>query len=247
MKLLIIEDEIKTGQYLKQGLEESGFVVDFVSDGESGLHQAQTEHYDALIVDIMLPKLNGWVITQTLRAQGCLVPILILTARDTLEDKVKSFELSADDYLAKPFAFAELLARVKSLIRRSQLTAFTHNTSTTNVPAPTEEFLNHGYWQIADLKIDRLKHTVHRAGKLIHLTPKEYLLLILLAEHRGEVLPRAVIASRVWDINFDSDTNIIDVAIKRLRQKMDEGYPIKLIHTKRGMGYYLEVIDDTEQ
>lgn len=238
MKLLIIEDEIKTGNYLKQGLEETGFIVDLATDGEMGLILAQSEYYDALIIDIMLPKLNGWQVTQALREAGYLVPILILTARDALEDKVKSFELNADDYLAKPFAFAELLARIKSLIRRSQLPQALQNRSPF---IDTTEFQKQLAWELADLRIDKLKHSVTREGKIIHLTPKEYQLLLLLAEHQGEVLSRATIASRVWDINFDSDTNIIDVAIKRLRQKIDDGHEIKLIHTKRGMGYYIDL------
>ncbi|SET01513.1 heavy metal response regulator transcription factor [Thorsellia anophelis] len=242
MKLLIIEDEIKTGQYLKQGLEESGFVVDLATDGEAGLHLAQSEHYDILVIDIMLPKLNGWAITHALRKNGFLVPILILTARDSLEDKVKSFEISADDYLAKPFAFAELLARIKSLIRRSQLTNMTPYTANVSLQENVDKYHHYSDFTIADLKIDRLKHLVYRDGRIIHLTPKEYLLLELLALHQGEVLTRAVIASRVWDINFDSDTNVIDVAIKRLRHKIDHGYEVKLIHTKRGMGYFLDVV-----
>ncbi|MFC0180559.1 heavy metal response regulator transcription factor [Thorsellia kenyensis] len=226
MKVLIIEDEIKIGLYIKQGLEESGFSVDIAKEGKQGLELALTGNYDLAIIDIMLPGMNGWDITKRLRKTDLFMPILILTARDSLEDKVKSFNLKADDYLAKPFAFAELLARVNSLLRRSQLT----------FNQPNEEL----FLQISDLTIDKLKRTVTRGGKIIHLTPKEYNLLLLLIENSSQILTRSVIASRIWDINFDSDTNIIDVAIKRLRQKIDSESEIKLIHTKRGMGYYFE-------
>lgn len=249
MKLLIVEDEEKTGYYLKQGLEESGFVVELAQDGLTGLHLAQTEFYDLLILDVMLPKLSGWQILETLRRALNPVPILVLTARDTLEDKIKGFELNADDYLVKPFAFAELLARIKSLLRRTKPVASSSTSATNNdagqhfsYSSNTISTLESTEIDIADLHIDRLKHRVYRANKLIHLTPKEFQLLLLLAEHQGEVLTRTLIASRVWDINFDSDTNIIDVAIKRLRRKIDDEHELKLIHTARGMGYFLDIM-----
>jgi len=223
MKLLIVEDEIKTGEYLKQGLTEAGYVVDLLHNGLDGYHRAMTESYDLLILDVMLPDIDGWKILKSLREANRDIPVLFLTARDSVEDRVKGLELGADDYLVKPFAFAELLARVRTLMRRganllSQLT------------------LN-----IADLKLDLARHRVSRSGQRIQLTAKEFLLLELLVRHQGEVLPRSLIASQVWDMNFDCDTNVIDVAIRRLRGKIDDDFEFKLIHTVRGMGYMIDV------
>ena len=221
MKILIVEDEQKTGDYLKQGLSEAGFVADLARDGVDGLHLALTGDYDLVVLDVMLPKLDGWQVLREIRQKGKHLPVLFLTARDQVEDRVKGLEFGADDYLVKPFAFSELLARVRALLRRGK----------TNEP----ELL-----QLADLELDLLRRRVTRAGKRIDLTTKEFALLELLLRRRGEVLPRSLIASQVWDMNFDSDTNVIDVAVRRLRVKIDEGFEPRLIHTVRGMGYVLE-------
>ncbi len=226
MKLLIVEDEVKTGEYLKQGLSEAGFVVDLAHNGLDGHHLAMTEYYDLLILDVMLPDVDGWRILKSLREAGKEVPVLFLTARDSVDDRVKGLELGADDYLVKPFVFAELLARVRTLLRRGAM--------------PTAE-LN---LRIADLELDLARHRASRSGRRIHLTAKEFALLELLVRRRGEVLPRSLIASQVWDMNFDSDTNVIDVAIRRLRGKIDDNFPLKLIHTVRGMGYMIDTPDN---
>jgi len=226
MKILIVEDEIKTGEYLKQGLSEAGFVVDLTHNGLDGHHLAMTENYDLLILDVMLPDVDGWRILQSLRETSNKVPVLFLTARDSVDDRVKGLELGADDYLVKPFAFAELLARVRTLLRRG-------------VNPSTELKLT-----IADLELDLPRHRVKRGGQRIHLTAKEFALLELLVRRQGEVLPRSLIASQVWDMNFDSDTNVIDVAIRRLRAKVDDDFDIKLIHTLRGMGYMIDNPDN---
>ncbi|PKO94199.1 MAG: DNA-binding response regulator [Betaproteobacteria bacterium HGW-Betaproteobacteria-10] len=222
MKILVVEDEAKTGDYLKQGLSEAGFVVDLVRNGLDGLHQALTEAYDLAILDVMLPGIDGWQVLQGIRRAGKEMPALFLTARDTVEDRVKGLELGADDYLVKPFAFAELLARVRTLLRRGG-------------KAKEPEVLS-----AADLDLDLMRRRVTRSGKKIELTSKEFSLLELLLRRQGEVLPRSLIASQVWDMNFDSDTNVIEVAIRRLRAKVDDDFEIKLIRTVRGMGYVLE-------
>ena len=222
MKILIVEDEPKTGDYLKQGLAEAGFTVDLVRDGHDGLHRALTEAYDLAILDVMLPGLDGWSVLAGIRRAGKDMPVLFLTARDQVEDRVKGLELGADDYLVKPFAFSELLARVRSLLRRGAKT-------------PGTEWL-----RVADLELDLLRRRVTRAGKRIDLTAKEFALLELLLRRQGEVLPRSLIASQVWDMNFDSDTNVIEVAMRRLRAKLDDPFEPKLIRTVRGMGYVLE-------
>jgi two-component system, OmpR family, copper resistance phosphate regulon response regulator CusR len=222
LKLLIVEDEPKTGEYLKQGLAEAGFVVDLARDGLDGLHLAMAGDYDLAVLDVMLPGMDGWQILKALRGAGRDLPVLFLTARDQVEDRVRGLELGADDYLVKPFAFAELLARVRTLLRRGKIQA-----------AP--ELL-----RVADLELDLLRRRVSRAGRRIELTPKEFALLELFVRRQGEVLPRSLIASQVWDMNFDSDTNVIDVAVRRLRAKIDEGFEPRLVHTVRGMGYVLE-------
>lgn len=225
MKILIVEDEPKSGDYLRQGLMEAGFVSDLVRDGWDGLHQASAGGYDLVILDVMLPGLSGWQVLEGLRRAGSPVPVLFLTARDQVDDRVKGLELGADDYLVKPFAFAELLARVRTLLRRGKA-----------APEPTE-------LRVADLEIDLLRRRVTRAGRRIDLTAKEFALLELFVRRCGEVLPRTLIASSVWDMNFDSDTNVIEVAVRRLRAKVDEGFEPKLIQTVRGMGYRLEAPD----
>jgi two-component system copper resistance phosphate regulon response regulator CusR len=227
MKILIVEDEAKMSEYLRQGLTEAGFVVDLARNGLDGHHLAMTEIYDLVILDIMLPDVDGWRILEALREAGSTVPVLFLTARDSVDDRVKGLELGADDYLVKPFAFAELLARVRTLLRRG-------------VTPVIETTLN-----VADLELDLMRRRVTRAGQRIPLTAKEFALLELLIRHREEVLPRSLIASQVWDMNFDSDTNVIDVAIRRLRAKIDDAFERKLIHTVRGMGYMLDGSDET--
>ncbi|MDH4583079.1 response regulator [Pseudomonas sp. BN415] len=222
MKLLVAEDEPKTGTYLQQGLSEAGFNVDRVMTGTDALQHALSESYDLLILDVMMPGLDGWEVLRLVRTAGKDVPVLFLTARDGVEDRVKGLELGADDYLIKPFAFAELLARVRTLLRRG-------------TTAPTQAIL-----RIADLEVDFLKRRAVRSGKRIELTAKEFSLLELLMRRRGEVLPKSLIASQVWDMNFDSDTNVIEVAVRRLRAKIDDDFAIKLIHTARGMGYMLD-------
>jgi two-component system copper resistance phosphate regulon response regulator CusR len=221
MKILIVEDEPKTGDYLRQGLGEAGFVVDLARDGLDGLHLAANGDYDLIVLDVMLPSLDGWGILQTLRRGGQQMPVLFLTARDQVEDRVRGLELGADDYLVKPFAFSELLARVRTLLRRGR----------NREPE---------VMRAADLELDLLRRRVMRAGQRIDLTAKEFALLELLLRRQGEVLPRSLIASQVWDMNFDSDTNVIEVAVRRLRAKVDEPFEPKLIHTVRGMGYVLE-------
>lgn len=222
MKILVVEDEPKAGDYLKQGLTEAAFVVDLARDGIDGVHLALSESYDLAILDVMLPGLDGWQILERMRRAQQDTPVLFLTARDAVEDRVKGLELGADDYLVKPFAFSELLARVRTLLRRG-------------AKARNEEVL-----RIADLELDLRRRRVARAGRKIDLTSKEFSLLELLLRRRGEVLPRSLIASQVWDMNFDSDTNVIEVAIRRLRAKVDDGHDCKLIRTARGMGYVID-------
>lgn len=222
MKLLVAEDELKTGVYLQQGLTEAGFNVDRVMTGIDALQYALSEAYDLLILDVMMPGLDGWEVLRMVRAAGKDVPVLFLTARDGVEDRVKGLELGADDYLIKPFAFSEFLARVRTLLRRGN-------------GSPTQTIM-----RIADLEVDLMKRRAIRDGKRIDLTAKEFSLLELLLRRRGEVLPKSLIASQVWDMNFDSDTNVIEVAVRRLRAKIDDDFGLKLIHTARGMGYMMD-------
>jgi two-component system copper resistance phosphate regulon response regulator CusR len=223
VKILIVEDEPKTGEYLRQGLREAGFVVDLAQDGLDGLHLALQGEHDLVILDVMLPGMDGWQVLQSLRKRGLHMPVLFLTARDQVEDRIKGLELGADDYLVKPFSFAELLARVRTILRRGR-----SGTEPTTL-------------RVADLELDLLRRRVSRNGRRIDLTAKEFGLLELLMRRQGEVLPRSLIASQVWDMNFDSDTNVIEVAMRRLRLKIDEGQEPKLIQTVRGMGYVLEM------
>jgi len=221
VKILIVEDEPKTGDYLKQGLTEAGFVADLVRDGLDGVHAALTQDPDLVVLDILLPGLDGWQVLRQIRQAGRQMPVLMLTALGQVEDRVHGLEAGADDYLVKPFAFSELLARVRTLLRRGKTTE----------PAVL---------RAADLELDLLRRRVTRGGRRVDLTAKEFALLELLLRRQGEVLPRSLIASQVWDMNFDSDTNVIEVALRRLRAKIDDDFEPKLIRTVRGMGYVLE-------
>jgi two-component system copper resistance phosphate regulon response regulator CusR len=221
MRILLIEDEKKMAAFLAKGLREGGFVVDVARDGEEGLETALSTRYDLLIVDIMLPKKDGWAVVAELRTSGIHTPILFLTARDSVRDRVKGLNLGADDYLIKPFAFSELLARVRSLIRRS--------------PTRPEKEL-----RIQDLEIDTRRNRAVRAGIPLNLTAKEFLLLAQLARAGGEVVSRAEIIDQVWNINFETSTNIVDVMVRRLRAKVDDPFKTKLVHTIRGVGYALK-------
>ncbi|AMP09632.1 response regulator [Collimonas arenae] len=220
MRILLVEDEPKAGEYLRKGLSETGYVVDWVRNGADGLHCATSDDYDLIVLDVMLPGMDGWAVIRELRKNHA-TPVLFLTARDEVEDRIKGLELGADDYLVKPFAFAELVARIRTLLRRGPIREF--------------EMLH-----VADMAIDVMKRRVTRGGDRIDLTSKEFSLLHLMAKRQSEVLSRSLIASQVWDMNFDSDTNVVDVAIRRLRVKIDEPYGKPLIHTVRGMGYVLE-------
>ena len=230
MKVLLIEDELTLGDYIKKGLTEAGFIVEHKATGLDGYHALMTEDFNVVIMDVMLPDVSGFELVRHYRAAGKLTPVLFLTAKDDLSDRIKGIEIGGDDYLTKPFAFAELLVRIKSLLRRANQAVYTSTVM-----------------QIADLTMDIAKRSVHRGEQAINLTAKEFALLQFLLEHQGEVLPRSVIASQVWDMNFDSDTNVIDVAIRRLRLKVDDDYPVKLIHTVRGMGYRLDAIDNNDE
>ena len=220
MRLLLAEDEAHAGRYLVKGLSEGGWIVDWVRTGPDALHHALEGEYDVVVLDIGLPGMDGWGVLGALRTQR-QTPVLCLTARDRVEDRVRGLDLGADDYLIKPFAFSELLARVRALSRR---------------PKSAESDV----LELADLKVSLLRHRVERGAHRIDLTAKEYALLVLLLRRQGEVLSRMLIAEQVWDMNFDSDTNVIDVAVRRLRSKVDDHYDEKLIHTVRGFGYVME-------
>ncbi|MHA3061554.1 heavy metal response regulator transcription factor [Acinetobacter sp. ANC 4636] len=221
MHILIVEDETKIAQFLAKGLNESGYLSSITHDGLAALSLLEKKNFDLVILDVMLPEIDGWQVLKTLRTFS-KIPVLMLTAKDHVLDRVKGLELGADDYLIKPFSYIELLARVKSLLRRS-------------VKTESE------YYQVEDLILYRLERTVYRNQQKIDLSSKEFSLLHLLMQHQGEVLTRSQIASEVWNINFDTDTNVVDVAIRRLRAKIDDHFQPKLIHTVRGMGYRLSI------
>ena len=225
ISILIVEDELKTGTYLRQGLQEAGYNVTLVNDGLQGLEHILKQRYDLIILDIMLPSMDGWDILRQMRMARHEEPVLFLTAKDNISEKIRGLDLGADDYLLKPFDFAELLARIRTQLRR--------NRSQTG-----------GILTIADLTIDVARRSVSRSGKRIHLSSKEFSLLELLLQRRGEVLPRNLLSSLVWNINFESDTNAIDVAVRRLRSKIDDDFSPKLIHTVRGIGYVLEIREE---
>jgi len=220
MTILIVEDEKKTADYLRKGLQEAGYPVQVASTGHEGRQLIAQERYELVVLDVMLPGVDGWELLRLLRRSSG-TPMMFLTARDAIEDRVKGLELGADDYLVKPFSYAEFLARVRTLLRRGSV-------------RESERL------QVADLELDLLRRRVTRAGERVELTNKEFALLHLLLGREGEVLSRTTIASQVWQMNFDSDTNVVDVAIRRLRAKIDDPHPVKLIHTVRGVGYVLE-------
>jgi two-component system copper resistance phosphate regulon response regulator CusR len=222
MRILVIEDETKTGEYLLNGLTEAGYVVDVATNGIDGLHLAQEMGYDLILLDVMMPQMDGWTVMKKL-GERTKTPVLFLSARGTLEDRLKGLDLGADDYLVKPFSFAELLARIRIILRRGQ-------------PQKPEEEV----FEVGDLRIDIAKRRVERGGQRITLTNKEFNLLQFFVQHQGQVLSRSLIASRVWDMNFDSDSNVVDVAVRRLRQKIDEPFEARLIHTVHGVGYRCE-------
>ena len=224
MRILAIEDDRRGREFLAKGLRESGYIADTAADGEEGLYFATEHEYDLIVLDVMLPIYDGWRVLEKLRARGDLTPVLFLTARDAVTDRVKGLELGADDYLVKPFAWAEFLARVRTLLRRS--------------PVRQPEIL-----AIGDLELDVPRMKARRGGKTLDLTAKEFQLLCLLARRRGEVLSRTTIAEQVWDMNFSTDSNAVDVTMGRLRRKMDEPFAKKLIHTQRGLGYVMEERD----
>jgi two-component system copper resistance phosphate regulon response regulator CusR len=221
MRILVIEDEKKTAAFLAKGLDEAGYTVEIARDGETGTSLALASRFDLLLVDVMLPKKDGWSVVADLRSRGVHTPILFLTARDSVPDRVKGLELGADDYLIKPFAFSELVARIRSLLRR---------------PAGGAD----DQLRIEDLELDTRRNQAIRAGAALNLTAKEFLLLAHLVRSAGEVVSRKEIAGHVWGIDFQTSTNVLDVMVRRLRAKVDDPFPKKLIHTIRGTGYVLK-------
>ncbi len=221
VKALIVEDERKTAAFLAKGLHENGFVADVAEDGETALLLIRQSEYDIIILDVMLPGADGWSVMKDLRRRNDATPVLFLTARDAVADRVRGLEMGADDYLVKPFAFSELLARMRSILRRGT--------------GRQSHILS-----VADLQVDIPRHKATRHGRQLDLTPKEFLLLSLMARRAGEVLSRTLIAEQVWDINFEPTANVVEVHIRRLRSKVDDPFETKLIHTVRGIGYVLE-------
>jgi two-component system, OmpR family, copper resistance phosphate regulon response regulator CusR len=221
VRILIIEDEPKVAAYMRKGLVEQGFAVDVVGNGTAGLHEATTNAYDLAVVDVTLPFLDGWSVVERMRNADVVTPVLFVTARDAVEDRVRGLELGGDDYLVKPFAFSEFLARVRALLRRGT----------------TQQLEN---IRVGDLTVNLLRRRAERAGLRIDLSPQEFVLLSVLSRRSGEIMSRTLLAEQVWDMNFDSDTNVVDVAIRRLRAKIDVPFSKSLIHTIRGVGYVLE-------
>lgn len=221
MKLLIVEDETKTASFLQRGFSEAGFVVSVAQDGLEGMRQIETAAFDLIVLDIMLPGMDGWQLLTWIRARGLQTPVLILTARDAVSDRVRGLEVGADDYLVKPFAFSELLARVRTILRRPPLR-------------------ESSVLRVGDLELDLVGHRVTRSGHRLDLTAKEFTLLSLLMRRAGEVLTRTFIAESVWDMHSAGDTNVVDVSVRRLRSKVDDPYAHKLLRTVRGVGYVLE-------
>jgi two-component system copper resistance phosphate regulon response regulator CusR len=228
MRILLVEDDSRIARFVAQGLREQTYAVDVTADGEDALYKASINDYDAVILDVMIPGRNGFEVCRELRAGGSNIPVLMLTARDALEDRITGLDIGADDYLTKPFEVSELLARLRALLRRGHLVR----------PASIT---------IADLTIDTRAHLVTRGGRQVELTAKEYALLEYLAREQGRVLGRAEIAEHVWDENFDPLSNLIDVNINRLRRKIDDGFSQPLIHTRRGEGYMLSSPDDLRE
>ncbi|MFA6230392.1 MAG: response regulator [Rhodanobacter sp.] len=227
MRILVAEDEAKARRYLAKGLGELGFSVELAEDGHSALALLREHDFDVAVLDVMLPGHDGWTIVKTMRAEDIRTPVLFLTARDHVEDRVRGFELGGNDYLVKPFSFAELVARLRNLGRHAELAGHA------------------AVLQIGELTIDSLRHRVSRSGQLLQLTPKEYALLLLLARHRGRVLSRTLIAESVWGICFEAQTNVVDVVIRRLRNKLDAPFAdAPLLHTVRGVGYMLSADAD---
>ena len=224
MRLLVVEDEVKLAQYLHKGLSENGHVVDVAHDGIEGRRLAVGGDYDLVLLDVMLPGVDGFGVLSAMRREGRRTPVLMLTARDKVEDRVRGLEGGADDYLVKPFAFSELLARVTALLRRGAPNG-----------AQVATLL-----RLGDLEVDLIARKATRAQQRLDLTAKEFNLLALLLRRRGQILSRTTLAEQVWDMNFDSDTNVVEVAVRRLRSKLDDPFPAKLLHTVRGMGYVLE-------
>ncbi|MEQ1803843.1 MAG: heavy metal response regulator transcription factor [Burkholderiaceae bacterium] len=222
MRILVVEDQQKLAQYLKRGLTERGYVVDIALDGIDGQHLALEGEYDLIVLDAMLPGIDGFDLLRTLRKHK-RTPVIMLTARDGVEDRVRGLEAGADDYLVKPFAFSELLARIHAVARRGGTKAG-----------------DAAVLALGDLELDPIRRRAQRAGHRLDLTAQEFTLLLLLMQHTGEVLSRTELTERVWDMNFDSDSNVVEVAVRRLRAKLDDPFPEKLLHTMRGMGYVLE-------
>jgi two-component system OmpR family response regulator len=224
MRILVVEDDVKIASFIVKGLKQAGYAADHVTDGQSGLENAQCVDYDALIVDIMLPRLDGFQLIRSLREQKNFTPCLVLSAKSSVDDKLKGFQAGTDDYLTKPFSFSELLARVQALIRRSS-----QQQQTTTLT-------------LGDLSMDLFTRRVERGGKAIELQPREYSLLEYLMRNSGNVVSKTMIMEHVWDYHFDPETNVVDVLVHRLRNKIDKGFEKKLLHTVRGVGYVLKVV-----
>lgn len=224
MRILLVEDNAKLAGHLKRGLIDNGYVVDIAADGIDGQHLAIEGHYDLILLDVMLPGLDGFALLEVVRRRK-KTPVLMLTAADSVQDRVRGLRAGADDYLVKPFAFTELLARIQAVLRRGA----------TNVQGAPERMV------LGDLELDTTRRRASRGGQRLELTAHEYTLLSVLLHHRGEVLSRTVLTEQVWDMDFDGDSNVVEVAIRRLRAKLDDPFPVKLLRTVRGMGYVLEL------